>query len=120
MAPVKAAGRRVFFHTCGFLGGIFDELLDLGIDGMWPQIGLFDSDSRYAEMCRERKIAIYVHPDRQRLIPFGTPQEIDAAIRAYAEKYRRMNGGGIFHVEMENDAPWENVEALVRAIDRYR
>jgi uroporphyrinogen decarboxylase len=120
MAPVKAAGRRVFFHTCGFLGGIFDELLDLGIDGMWPQIGLFDSDSRYAEMCRERKIAIYVHPDRQRLIPFGTPQEIDAAIRAYAEKYRRMNGGGIFHVEMENDAPWENVEALVRAIDCYR
>jgi hypothetical protein len=31
-----------------------------------------------------------------------------------------MNGGGIFHVEMENDAPWENVEALIRAIDRHR
>jgi uroporphyrinogen decarboxylase len=120
MAPVKAAGRRVFFHTCGFLGGIFDELLDLGVDGLWPQIGLFDAAPRYTEMCRERKVAIYIHPDRQRLIPFGTSQEIDAAICAYAEKYHRMNGGGIFQVEMENDAPWENVEALIRAIDRHR
>jgi len=119
-SPVKAAGLKVFFHTCGFLGGIFDALLDLGIDGLWPQIGLFEADPRYGEACRERKIAIYIHPDRQRLIPFGAPQEIDSAIRAYAERYHRQGGGGIFHVEMENDAPWENVEALVKAIDRYR
>ncbi len=120
MAPIKTAGRRVFFHTCGFLGGIFDELLDLGIDGLWPQIGLFDADPRYAAACCEHKVAIYIHPDRQRLIPLGAPQEVDAAIRDYAEKYHRLGGGGIFHVEMENDAPWENVEALIRAIDRYR
>jgi uroporphyrinogen decarboxylase len=120
MAPIKAAGRRVFFHNCGYPGKIFDELLDLGIDGMWPQIGLFETDPRYAAACRERRVAIYIHPDRQRLIPFGTPGEIGRYIGGFAERYHQLGGGGIFHVEMENDAPWENVEALIMAIDRYR
>ncbi len=32
----------------------------------------------------------------------------------------RLGGGGIFYVEIENDAPFGNVEALLTAIDEYR
>jgi uroporphyrinogen decarboxylase len=120
MDPVKKAGRRVFFHCCGLLAGIFDELLDLGIDGFWPQITLFDADPANTIKCRDHNIAIYIHPDRQRLIPQGTPAEIDAVIKGYAEKYHKLGGGGIFHIEMENDAPFENVKALIEAVHRYR
>jgi len=31
-----------------------------------------------------------------------------------------MGGGGIFYVEIEDDAPFENVLALFEAIDQYR
>jgi uroporphyrinogen decarboxylase len=117
---VKRAGKKVFFHSCGFLGPIFDDLLALGIDGLWPQIGLYEQLPNAVEKCREHRVTIYIHPDRQRLIPLGTPQEIVAAIRGYAEHYHALGGGGIFYIEIENDAPFENVKALIEAVDTYR
>ena len=63
-------------------------------------------------------MALLLHPDRQYLIPRGKPAEIRAWVRDMAARYR--NGGGIFYVEMENDAPWENVVALLEAIAEYR
>jgi uroporphyrinogen decarboxylase len=120
MGPIKKAGRRIFFHSCGQLGELFDELLDLGINGLWPQITLHESTPHQLAACIANKVTVYLHPDRQKLIPFGTPAEIDAKVRGYCELYKKVGGGAIFHVEMENDSPWENVEALVKAIDQYR
>jgi uroporphyrinogen decarboxylase len=120
MAPIRQAGRIVFFHSCGYLGEIFDELLALGIRGLWPQIALFEADPARIRKCREQKVAIYIHLDRQRLVPRGTPAEIEATIQKYADRYHGLNGGGIFYIEIENDAPFENVKALVEAVDRYR
>lgn len=117
---VKRAGKKVFFHSCGFLGPIFDDLLDLGIDGLWPQIGLYEQLPNAVEKCREHRVTLYIHPDRQYLVPRGTPQEIEAAIQNYAERYHTLGGGGIFYIEMENDAPFENVKALIEAVDTYR
>lgn len=117
---VKRAGCKVFFHSCGYLGPIFDELLDLGIDGLWPQIKLFEQWPNAVEKCVERRVTLYIHPDRQYLVPRGTPQEIEAAIRAYADRYHALGGGGIFYIEIENDAPFENVKALIEAVDTYR
>jgi uroporphyrinogen decarboxylase len=120
MAPIKRAGRRIFFHSCGYLGEIFDELLDLGISGLWPQITLFEKGPGFADMCKDHRIAIYIHPDRQKLIPFGTPHDIEKAIQGYAERFHQCGGGGIFYVEIENDAPFENVEALIKSIHKFR
>ncbi len=117
---VKRAGCKVFFHSCGFLGPIFDELLDLGIDGLWPQIRLYEQLPNAVEKCREHRVTLYIHPDRQYLVPRGTPQEIETAIREYAERYHALGGGGIFYIEIENDAPFENVKALIEAVDTYR
>jgi uroporphyrinogen decarboxylase len=118
--PVKRAGAKVFFHSCGFLGPIFTELLALGIDGLWPQIGLYEQIPDAVALCREHQVTLYIHPDRQRLIPLGTPQEIENAIRDYAARYHALGGGGIFYIEMENDAPFENVQALIEAVQTYR
>ena len=65
-------------------------------------------------------MAIYMPPDRQDLIPYGSPQEIDSAIKRYAEKYHALGGGGIFYVEIENDAPFENIKALIESIHKWR
>ena len=118
--PLRRAGKIIFFHSCGYLGPTFDMLLELGIDGLWPQIGLYEQIPNVIQRCRDARVTLYIHPDRQRLIPLGTPAEIDAAIRAYADRYHALGGGGIFYVEIENDAPWQNVRALIEAIHRYR
>jgi uroporphyrinogen decarboxylase len=120
MAPIHKAGRKVFFHCCGFLEGTLDELIGLGINGLWPQIGLFESNPSLFDKCIQNKVALYIHPDRQYLVPRGTPKEIKSAVKKYARKYHDAQGGGIFYVEIENDAPFENVKALVEAIHRWR
>ena len=119
MDRIKQAGSKVFFHCCGQVGPLFDDFLELGIDGYWPQITCYDPDELAAK-CREHQVAIYIHPDRQQLIPLGTPEKVDAYIRTCANRYRALGGGAIFYVEMENDAPFTNVKALFEAIDKYR
>lgn len=117
---IKAAGARVFFHSCGALGTLWDRLLDLGIDLIWPQIGWFEADPARIAACRERDVAFYVHPDRQRLVPLGTPEQIRAEMRRYGDLGRSLGGGVIFYVEIENDAPWDNCVALVEGIAASR
>jgi uroporphyrinogen decarboxylase len=116
---IRKSGTKIFFHSCGRLQNILPEIVALGIDCIWPQLSVYD-DEKLLEQCRQHHMTLYVHPDRQRLIPLGTPAEIDERICRYAEHFHRIGGGGIFYVEVENDAPFENVRALIEAIHRYR
>ncbi len=116
--PIKQAGRKVLFHSCGFIDPILKPLFDLGIDLLWPQLSIYGRREEFLDLCAENRVALLLHPDRQYLIPRGKPAEIRAWVRDMAARYR--NGGGIFYVEMENDAPWENVVALLEAIAEYR
>ncbi len=120
MEPIHRAGRKSFLHCCGYMGEIFDDFLDLGINGLWPQITLYENDPSFARKCIDHRVTIYIHPDRQQLIPLGTPTEIEKTIGNYAEKYHKMGGGAIFYVEIENDVPFENVKALLESINKYR
>jgi len=119
IARVHGKGRRVLFHCCGQPGGLLDPLLNLKFDIFWPQIGLYDYE-HLTGVLADRRVTLLIHPDRQRLVPRGTPAEIDQTIARYAERHHALGGGGMFHVEIENDAPWVNVEALLNAIARYR
>ena len=116
---IKQTGRRIFFHSCGMLGPIFDELVDMGIDGIWHQANRY-SEPDFVAKCRANNVTAFLHPDRQHLIPFGSPAEIRDRIRRYADTYHELGGGGIFYVEIENDAPWENVKALIESIQEFR
>jgi len=120
MAPIQQAGRKVFFHCCGFMGYVFDALLELGVDGIWPQIRLFESNPRFLQKASQYRLTLYLHPDRQYLIPRGTPREIDQAIQTYADRYHQQGGGAIFYVEIENDAPFQNVQTLIESIQHWR
>ena len=117
---IQKDGGMVFLHSCGYMGELLDEFIGLGVRGLWPQLNLYDQDDSFTEKCRENKIAVYLHLDRQRLIPLGTPDQIRRYIAETAEKYHRLGGGGIFYVEIENDAPYENVKALIESIHKYR
>lgn len=119
IARAHAGGARVMFHCCGRTGPLFGRLLELGIDALWPQIGAYDEAELFTA-CRAHHVLLWIHPDRQGLVPHGTPAEIDACIHAYARRLRAQGGGGLFYIEIENDAPLANAAALIEAVDRWR
>ena len=120
MRPIRAAGAKIQFHSCGQVGDIGNDLLDMGIDIYWPQIKLYENNVDFVHRSRQEQVTLLIHPDRQHLIPEGTPAHIDAVIRKYADIYHELGGGGIFYIEIENDAPWENVKTLIEAVHWYR
>ena len=115
---VHSAGKKLMFHCCGNITALMDDFCALNIDGIWAQLSIHGNDENFFKKCRENNIAVLLHLDRQHLIPHGTPKEIEATIAGYTERFR--NGGGIFYVEIENDAPWENAKTLIESIERHR
>jgi uroporphyrinogen-III decarboxylase len=118
MAPAKKAGVDVFFHSCGHVIPLFDDLADLGINVIWPQLGNNDNKT-LAKKCRQRKICIELHMDRQRLMSFARAEEIDRAVAEARKTFGSEDGGLIFHAEIDNGFAFERVEALLRAFEKY-
>ncbi|MBN1673823.1 MAG: hypothetical protein JXR37_22435 [Kiritimatiellae bacterium] len=113
--PVKEAGKKVLFHTCGLVDRLLPDLAELGCDAVWPQIGLYDAD-RLAAMSRDLHLAVAIHPDRSHLMTFGSPADVRATVHQLAKTFRTAEGGSWFYVEIDNGFPFENVRALIETI----
>jgi uroporphyrinogen decarboxylase len=111
MAPVRAAGKHIFFHSCGKTEWIWEELADLGVNMIWPQLELVDNDV-LADYMQRRKVALFAHPDRARIMPFGTPEEVREEVRRIKRTFCSPEGGVIFQGEVDRGYPFENVAAL--------
>jgi hypothetical protein len=116
MEPVRRAGRKILYHSCGAVHPLYGDLVEIGINGLWHQIGLYDAEA-FAKEAAANRTVLFLHMDRQRLIPLGTPGQIRETVRRYTDIHRRLGGGAIHYVEVENDAPFENVEAWVKAVN---
>ena len=119
LAPAKAAGKQVFCHSCGQITPILQDLKDIGVDAIWPQIALYDLRD-FAARCRDIGLAVAIHPDRSGLMTHGTPDEVYRRMYEYAEAFHPENGGSWFYLEIDNGFPYENIEAMVRAVREMR
>ncbi len=119
MEPVHAAGRKVFFHTCGQARAIWEDLAELGVHALWPQLSLYDAGT-LARECRRLRMALALHVDRGDLMTKGAPEEVRAAVLRAAEDFRVAEGGAWFYVEIDSGFPFANVEALVETISELR
>lgn len=116
---VRDAGKAVFFHTCGNNLRILDDLAELGIDVLWPQLQSYPP-GELAAYCRANRVAIEIHPDRGDLMQHGQPDEVAAEVRRLAEEFAVAGGGGWFYVEIDSGFPLRNVAALIEAIGAMR
>ncbi len=111
---IHGLGGKVLYHSCGAIGPLIPDLIQLGVDVLDPiqPIG--------PEMAPERlkadfgdRLCFHGGIDMQRLLPYGSPAEIRAEVRRYCEALGR--GGGYIlapaHL-FQPDVPPENILAV--------
>jgi uroporphyrinogen decarboxylase len=119
MKPIQDSGKMVFFHSCGCGRRILEDLAELKVDAIWPQLNAYNN-SELAKFCREARVAIALHPDRGDLMSKGTPDQVRQAIYKIAEPFALPDGGCWFYVEIDSGFPFDNVKALVETIGSLR
>lgn len=112
---IKAAGKKVFFHSDGYIFDLYPEFIEMGVDAVNSQLWCMDVEKvaeKYAG-----KITFWGEISRQTTLPKGTPEEIYECAEVM-KKNLIVNGGGLIgQSELNKDVPLENVEALLKAWD---
>ena len=118
-APIRKAGKRIFFHCCGQIGDILEDFAELGVDALWPQLTCFNLPE-LARRCRELGLALELHPDRGELMQRRSPAEVRDHVLRLADTFRPADGGSWLYIEIDPGFPWPNAEALLRVAMQLR
>ncbi|NOY82441.1 MAG: hypothetical protein GXP31_15695 [Kiritimatiellaeota bacterium] len=126
---VKPGFRRIFsvareregsvkFHTDGYIVDVIPDLIEVGVTDLNPQ-DLVNGLDNLARLAKGR-VHISLDIDRQKITVFGTPAEVDAHIRVCIETLGSPQGGLSLVWGVYPGTPVENIEAGVRAMEKYR
>ena len=114
----RERGATVSLHTDGYILDIIPDLIEVGVTTLNPQdfVNGLDNLARLAK----GQVHINLDIDRQSVTVFGTPGEIDAHIRNGVETLGSPEGGLSMIWGVNPGTPIENIEAGVRAMEKYR
>lgn len=110
---IHAAGKFAFFHSDGHISAIYPDLVEIGVDAVNSQ--LFTMDIEELGRLYKGKITFWGEIDRQHALPFGTPDEVRAAVRRVRAALDDGRGGVIAQCEWGVDNPRANIETVYRA-----
>jgi uroporphyrinogen decarboxylase len=116
-APVREAGRDLWFHTDGYVNEILGDLIEIGVDVINVQAAVVGPDW-IARNLRGR-VAFRTDIDRQRVLPFGSPSEVKEEVQRTFEACGTARGGLIACGEIGPDVPLENIRAMYEAFREY-
>jgi uroporphyrinogen decarboxylase len=108
-----AAGKFVFYHTDGNILSICDELVGIGIDALNSQLFCMDIEQLGRKL--KGKVTFWGEIDQQHLLPFGTTDDIEGAVRRVRRALADPKGGVIANCTWRRDYPRRNVETVFRA-----
>ena len=118
MQPVRQAGIIVDTHTDGYVLELVDDLLDCGCDVLNPQ-DLCNGIDNIARTMKGR-CCVNLDIDRQKIVPFGTPNDIRDLIEEEVRKLGTPEGGLALVCGLYPPTPPENVHALLAALEEFR
>ncbi len=104
-------GKFAFMHSDGYIVDILPDLIEIGLDAINSQLFCMGMD-KLAPF--KGKITFWGEIDRQWLLPFGTPEQIAAAVHQVKDTLYQ-NGGVIAQCEFGAGAKPENVYAVYQA-----
>jgi hypothetical protein len=103
-------GKYIFFHSDGYITDIYPDLIEIGIDAVNSQLFCMDIEDLGRRF--SGKITFWGEIDRQYILPFGTPDEVRAAVRRVRKALDHDTGGVIAQAEWGMNDPYENIEAI--------
>ena len=108
---------HVFLHTDGRILDIIPDLIECGLTTLNPQdlVNGLDNIERLAK----GKVHINLDIDRQNITVFGTPEEVDAHILNCIKTLGSPRGGLSTIWGVYPGTPYENIEAGIKALDKY-
>jgi uroporphyrinogen decarboxylase len=111
---------KIFFHSCGNVVEFIDDLVECGVDILNPVQVSAMGDTAALKARFGRKVVFWGGVDTQRVLPYGTPADVEAEVR------RRIRdlapGGGYVLAAVHNiqpDVPPENILAMADATRRF-
>lgn len=117
LEPVRASGTIIHMHSDGDIRTLVDDLIDGGVD----VINLQDRVNGVAWIGGKfrGRTCVDLDIDRQKITPFGTPEEIRRYIRCCIETVGCPDGGLMLIYGLYPGVPLENVKALMDAMTQY-
>jgi uroporphyrinogen decarboxylase len=109
-AMIQGAGKHAFFHSDGNISEIIPDLVEIGVSALNAQLFCMDIE----EIGRRHKgrITFWGEIDRQHVLPFGTPDQVRAAVRRVRAALDDGSGGVIAQCEWGLRDPFENIAAV--------
>lgn len=110
------SGKTMFMHSDGYITDIIPDLVEIGVDALNSQVFCMDIE-RLGSLFRG-KITFWGEIDRQHILPYGTPEEVRAAVgRVWSSLYD--HGGVIAQCEFGIGAKPENVRLVFETWNRF-
>jgi uroporphyrinogen decarboxylase len=109
----------VAIHSCGSLGPILDDLVDVGIDVLNPiQVSARGMDPSELKSRYGRRLTFWGAIDTQHVLPHGNPAEVAGAI--YQTIQALAPGGGYILAAVHNIQPGVPPENVIAMFDTTR
>jgi len=115
----KAHNKMTYLHSDGCMYEIIPDLREYGLDVINPQFRANPLDKllEATRGSRYSRIALELDVDRQ-LLPFATPDEIEAHLWECVHKFALPEGGVTLIIDIADVVPFENIERIFEVCDK--
>ncbi len=115
---VRACGEaKIMFHSCGAIQSLIDDLIEIGSDAINPvQVNAKGMEPAKLKEEFGDRVAFWGAIDTQKLLPFGTADEVRAETRRIIEVLGKGGGYVLNSVHnIQSEVPPENIVAMFEA-----
>jgi hypothetical protein len=120
LTPIRKAGKYIIFHSDGFTEPYFDGLIEAGFHGIEALEPMAGMDLKHLKEKYGDKVCLIGNIDVSQLLPFGTINEVDEAVKSCI-KNAGEGGGYILSpcTDITNSCKLENIFAMISANKKY-
>lgn len=115
----KEHGLPVLHHSCGNCSAFIDDLIEIGVDALHPIQGSCMDIQQLYQRYGDR-IVYYGGFNMHSFLEYGTPEEVKKGVKETIQVLGQHGRMVCAAVNIMNDVPLENFEALVEGIKEYR